>query len=242
MNLTSRLVGVSTYDSDRRVKGLPRVGDYENVDWERIATLAPSLMIVQMAPDRLPAGFRERAKELGITLHVAHIDRLEDILREITEISTAVGEPYEGERLRARIQRGLDRVREHVRGKPLVRTLLATSPDGLGAAGRQTYLDDLLVIAGGQNVVEANGYVSYDKEALLKMSPTWIFRFAPFPTDAERERMNRSWDGLQKVPAVRDDSLMVFDEDWALTPGSHVDEIANQIAVLLHGSRDGTEK
>ena len=234
MGAADRLAGVSTYDSEPRVSTLPRVGDYENVDWERIATLAPKHMIVQMAADRVPTGFRERAARLGITVHVVQIDRLQDILNQCGEIASAVGCAEQGEKLRTSLGQRLLIVKASVAGKPRLRTLLVTNADGLGVAGRETYLDDLLTAAGGANVVTARGYVKLDREALLALSPDAIVRLAPSPTAAQREAMKAAWENLADLPAVKKGRVLTIQEPWALMPGAHVGELAARFARFLH--------
>jgi len=54
MGAGDHLVAVSNYESAPEVKNLPRVGDYQTTDWERLSSLRPASMITQYAPDRLP--------------------------------------------------------------------------------------------------------------------------------------------------------------------------------------------
>ena len=236
MGVADRLVGVSTYDNDPRVATLPRVGDYENVDWERIATLSPKQMIVQMAPERLPAGFLERSRKLGIALHVPHIDRLEDILREAVALGLAIGRPEDGEALRQRIVGQIAAVATRVDRKPRVRTLIMVSESNLGVAGRNTYLDDLLQAAGGENVLDASKgtYVQLDREALLALSPDAIIELNPSPTDAQRAAARERLKALSEVPAVKGGRVLVIEEPWALMPGAHVGELAERMGQFLH--------
>src|SRR5262249_48805549 len=63
LGANDHLVAVSNYESSPQVKDLPRVGDYQTTDWETLARLRPSVMIIQIAPDRVPAGLKEKAQE-----------------------------------------------------------------------------------------------------------------------------------------------------------------------------------
>ena len=82
MGSGDHLVAVSNYDVARDgIRNLPKVGDYETVDWEQIATLRPELMLTQYAEDRMPQGLRERLAGLGIRSVNVHIDSLEDIFK-----------------------------------------------------------------------------------------------------------------------------------------------------------------
>ncbi len=236
MGAENDLVGVSTFDSDPRVSKLPRLGDYENVDWERIQTLSPTVMIVQMAPDRLPAGFVDRAKKLNITLHSAKIDRFTDIIVESDLIGQAVGRPAESRTMWMSLRERIDDVKLSVEGKSRVKTLVVTSADGLGVAGPDTYLDDILGFAGGVNAVPMgrSGYTKVDRELLLTIAPDAIIQLLPGATPAQIEAANAVWKGLPEVPAVKNARIYTFTQDWVLMPNSHVAELSQQMAAKLH--------
>jgi iron complex transport system substrate-binding protein len=231
-----RLVGVSTFDTDEQVASLPHVGDYENVDWEQIATLTPGHMIVQMAPDRLPAGFKERADKLGVALYNAHIDRLADVMREARGLGEAIGLQAGATKFLETINAQLETAHRRLAEKPRVRTLICTSDDGLGVAGRDTYLDDLLTIAGGENVLGEGqrGYIKLDREALLALAPDAIIQLSPSPTMAQRQLTAQAWSQLDALPAIKNKRVLTLNEPWALTPGSHVGTLAQRMAEFLH--------
>src|SRR3954471_18121548 len=66
MGARERLVAVSTYDRQRPdVESLPKVGDYQTIDWEQLQLIRPSLIVIDIHKDRLPPGFADRAAALG---------------------------------------------------------------------------------------------------------------------------------------------------------------------------------
>src|ERR1700761_5770609 len=48
MGMGDHLVGVSNYDdlADLHLAGLPRVGDYQSIDWERMGEIRPDILIL----------------------------------------------------------------------------------------------------------------------------------------------------------------------------------------------------
>src|SRR4051794_35456488 len=52
MGAGGHLIAVSNYD--RVGMDLPKVGDYQTTDWEKLSELHPSVMIIQMGASRLP--------------------------------------------------------------------------------------------------------------------------------------------------------------------------------------------
>src|SRR5687768_5191621 len=94
MGAGERLVAVSNWDAERpEIAGLARVGDYRTVDWEKLATLRPDVMIVQWRPDKMPPGVAERAAELNIRLVNLRIVYLEEIFTALQTLGDGIGEP-----------------------------------------------------------------------------------------------------------------------------------------------------
>src|SRR5205814_2156666 len=94
MGAADHLVAVSTFDTRRaEIKELPRVGDYQQIDWERLGVIRPDVMIVFMSPQRMPAAVRQRAEEMKIQLVNVRTERLDDIFAELTNLGNLLHEP-----------------------------------------------------------------------------------------------------------------------------------------------------
>jgi iron complex transport system substrate-binding protein len=234
MGASDLLKGVSTFDTDAALDSMPRVGDYESVDWERIASLGPAIMFVQSDPARLPQGLRDRAEQLGIELVVLRIERLTDIIVELDRIGVAMGRADDARELLHRIRQKLDEVRTNVAVKPGVRTLLIIGASGTSVAGRETFLDDLLGIAGGTNAVDASGYVTIDREKLVELAPDAVIQFMPDAKPGDIEEASRFWAGLPDVPAVKAGRVVTLTGTDVLKPGPAVADVAQQIAAGIH--------
>ena len=228
------LVAVSNYDTGDRVAGLPRAGDLLNVDWEALAAAGPTLMVVQIAPDKVPPGLRERADALGVELLNVRLNTLPDIRQTLDALQARVapGEASWAERFDER----LEATRSRVAGREAVATLLALGPDATFVAGPGSYLDELLSIAGGANVLPADAppYPTLDRERLSSLRPTTVVMILPAasPTtlsDAERFKatLPPTW------PAGRGD-VTTIDDPYALVPGWGVLDLADRLADALH--------
>ncbi|MGH7178649.1 MAG: ABC transporter substrate-binding protein, partial [Tepidisphaeraceae bacterium] len=175
MGCADRLVAVSNWDPRRpETDGLPRVGDYRTIDWEKISELHPDVMIVQFRADKLPGiGMTQRAQELGIRLVNVENNRLDDLYRTMEQLGAAIGEPDAARTASDRVRSQLDVVKKRVAGKPPVRTLICRSGTGLDVVGGGNYLDEILQIAGGQNVIPGgeNSYPTIDRELLISLDP-----------------------------------------------------------------------
>ncbi|HUB27218.1 MAG TPA: ABC transporter substrate-binding protein, partial [Tepidisphaeraceae bacterium] len=85
------LVAVSDLDEDRDgVRGLPRVGDFDHVDWEKLAAAEPKILITQFG-HRMPAGLKERCDQMGIQLIDIQLNVIEDVYRQADVLGMALG-------------------------------------------------------------------------------------------------------------------------------------------------------
>ena len=236
LHAEGRIVGVSTYDADPAVAGLPRVGDYQTIDWEQLATLRPAVMVVQFGADRIPPGLMSRAANLGITVINVKFERLTDVFEQINRLGTALNLKPAADAAAAKLHAQLDAVRARVAGDPPVRTLLVLDADGSFAAGPGTYLDDILTLAGGRNVLDPSrgGYPKLDRETLLALAPAAVVQLMPDAPPQSRAAAARNWSQLPTLPAVRDGRLYPMNQPWVLLPGAHVGDLAEAIAAELH--------
>lgn len=237
MGAGDHLVAISNYDPERpETADLPRVGDYRTIDWERLGQLRPDVMIVQYREDKKPPGLDERAKSLSLRIVNVWNNRLEDIFTTTQQLGEAAGEPQKAadaiESLRAR----LDAIRQRVAGRPPVRTLIASDASGLALAGGGTFIDDVLRVAGGVNVVP-DGYNSYptiDREKLIALDPQVVLQLLPDASPQVVEKAKQFWASVPQVSAVKNDRVHLLTEPDLLLPGLNVGRIAEQFSLLLH--------
>ncbi len=237
MGATDHLVAVSNWDTDRpEIKQLPRVGDYQTTDWERLAELRPDVMLVFMSIDRMPPGMKQRADELGIRLVNVQTEKLADIFSAIDRLGGIVNEQDKAAELSNKIHAQLDAVAKRVAGQEAVPTMLARDEQGYALIAGDTFADELLTIAGGKNVAEdfKTRYPNVDRERVIELAPKAIIQLMPGASPQVIEQANANWASLPDLPAVKDKRVYILSDWYALQPGSHVGDVAEQMAKVLH--------
>ena len=237
MGAGDHLVAVSNFDADRDdIRGLDRVGDYRTQDWEKLSALRPQKMIIQMRPDRLPAGLRGRAEKLGIELVNLTIDGLDDVFKAIPQLGKAVGEEPKAEAQLARLRKQVETVRRRVVGAPKVKALIVVNDDARMVAGPGTFLDDILKTVGGENAADPldTPWPTVDREKILQLQPQVVIHLLPAASPQVVREAKKFWASLPELPAVRDKRVHVLTEWYALLPGDHVGQLAEQYALILH--------
>ena len=233
-----RVVGVSTFDDDR--EGLARkmrVGDYQNVNWEKLSACGANVLVLQYAPDRLPAYIQQRCAEMGIRIVNLKLDTIDEICRGMITLGDAVGDSAAGRRAAEELRARLDAVADRVKGLPRVRTLVVTNDESFALAGPGEFLDEALRIAGGRNAAESLGkpYPEVDREMIMTLRHV-VIRLVP---DGDRkpqvlEQGDRIWASLSDVPAVKNHRVYVVSLWYGEMPGFRIGELARKFAELIH--------
>jgi iron complex transport system substrate-binding protein len=238
MDAADHLLAVSNWDSDRpEIRGLPRVGDYQSTDWEKLAELRPDVMIVFMTDARIPAGLKQHADELHIQLiNVSGTERLEDIYQLIDQLGDITHERAKATVLLQKIRGQLDAVAARVAGMEKIPTLLARDEEGFPLIAGNTFVDDLLSIAGGRNVASdfKLRYPTVDREKVMELSPAVILQLLPDASPQVVAQAKASWSQLPDLPAVKNNRVYILTDWYALQPGSHVGDLAEKFAQILH--------
>ncbi len=237
MGAGDHLVAVSNWDAARKeIEPLPRAGDYRNVDWEKLAQVRPQVIVVQFREDKMPAGLSERAGELGAKLVNVHNNRLEDLYPTIRVLGEALGEKEKARRAEEDLKKQLDEVRKRAVGKLPVKTFIGRDATQLASVGGGNYLDELVTLAGGKNVVEGgeNSYPTIDRERLTALDPEVVILLLPGASEQVNHEAKRFWSGMTEVKAVKQGKVYVWTEDWLLLPGWRVGDVARKMQGVLH--------
>src|SRR5690606_20674745 len=120
------------------------------------------VLVIFQSPDRVSPGMRQRADELGIEMVNVRTETLKDTLAEIQRLGELIGESEKAAAFVRSIEGRMAKVEGRVAGQPPVRTLIVMNEQATFTVGRGNFLNDVLEIAGGVNVIEAEGWPTLD--------------------------------------------------------------------------------
>ncbi|MDD4101783.1 MAG: helical backbone metal receptor [Kiritimatiellae bacterium] len=235
-----RVVGVSDYTSFPPEACLkPRVGGLVNPNRERLLALRADCIITQGRHEAL-ASFSAKH---SVRLHSVCLDSLADILTAVGTIAQTLAVDDRGSALQDQIRNALAQVASRRASVPPQRTLLLLGRipgdlTGLTTVGPETFLDDLLTLAGGSNIfADATGaYPQVSKETLLVRQPEVVLELHPGGmTDKVRARLLADWTIFADMPAVRQSRVHFLTNDFMLVPGPRVAQIAQVLANAITG-------
>lgn len=237
-----RVVAVSTYcHYPEAANKLPRVGSYLQPNVEAIARMQPDLVLVHAEQKTTLT----QLAGLGIKTLALKNTNLEDTLRTALEIGAAVGLPDRGSALEKGIRAKLAAIEERSAGKTR-RTLLfivGRTPgrlDGMIAVGKGSFLNEVIRIAGGRNVLFDSpvAYPRISMEAVLRLAPDVIVDMGDMAvTTGVTEKHKRSvvslWESQQAIAAVTKKKVFAVAADIFVVPGPRVAEAAEAFAAML---------
>jgi cobalamin transport system substrate-binding protein len=234
-----QVVAVSSFDEyPPEALELPRVGALLNPDLERILSLRPDLVVVYESQ----ADLRRQLERAAIPMFVYKHASLADVSVTIRQLGTRIGRDGDAATLVKRIDDQLADIKRRVAGRPRPRTLIVFGRDaltlrGIYASGGLGFLDDMLTLAGADNVFAdvKQQSVQATTELILARRPEVILELRAGDMTAEQQRREVAvWQALSSVPAVRSGRIAFITDPRTVVPGPRVAEGTELFARALH--------
>ncbi len=229
-----KLAGVTRYcNYPPRAKALPRIGGIADPDVERIVAASPDLVLC--TTDGNPKEKVRALEEIGIPCFALAPQDLAGIYAAVERIGALLGVPERAKReadaLRARAARAARRGHGTA---PRVLFVVSTSP--IIAAGKGTFMDELLSLSGGSNAASSfsGRYPRLTTESLLTAKPDLIFIAAMEGVERFPDEVTR-W---KEVPAFRDGELFSLDGDLVTRPGPRMVTALEEVSRALDAWRE----
>jgi iron complex transport system substrate-binding protein len=219
------LVGVSRFDTDKSVVGLPRVGGFVDPSVEAVIALKPDVVLVQPGPgNQRPV---ERMAELGVPVLLLPLHSVTDTLAALRAAGQALGHAKEADALVSRIEATRARIREAAKKRPTPRVLLAYGFEPLVVAGPGSFADELLRDAGAINVAADAGsaYPVYSVERAVRARPDVVVDAADVDVGKEK---------IQALPGLSAARWVEVPSFALLQPGPSLGKGLEELFGLLH--------
>lgn len=230
LGLEKKVVGVTTYcDYPVRVKSKEKVGDFANPNVEKIVALKPDLVL---ATAGVQAALTQRLDELGVPVFIVDPKSLSQAMESIEKVGKITGQTSEAKKVTSQMEEDIEQVSEavaSVKQKPTVFCELGTNP--LYTAGIGTFIDDMIEIAAGTNVVKDKEWIAYSIEQLIKDDPdVYIAVKGSMHTPEEMDKRQ----GFKDLSAVKNDRVYVVDDNLVTRPGPRLTEGLKEIAKAIY--------
>ncbi|MDB5101014.1 MAG: putative Vitamin import system, periplasmic binding protein BtuF [Cyanobacteria bacterium RYN_339] len=226
LGLDQQVVGVTTYcNFPAAALAKPKIGDALHLNEERVISLRPDL-IVSVEGDR--TRLDRIAKLTGARLQVLPTRHVNDIWGNFRTLGALTGRAAEAAAQTAKLQARVAALTAKPGGtSPGVFYMVWDQP--LMTAGQDSYLNDLITLAGGRNVVmDRSSYPSFSWEALLAANPDVIL--GPRNMDKGLKALEGRYPALK---AVQGHKLRTLPDDVISRPGPRVAEALAAVRAAL---------
>jgi iron complex transport system substrate-binding protein len=228
----SEVVGVSQYcDYPAAAARLPKVGTFLTPNLEAIVALRPTLIIGPGLASSQRAVRSLRA--MGYSALRVDDNTLDGIEQSIELIGAHTGREQEARQLLDSINGQIVSVRARL-GRVRPRTvLMLVGHQPMVAVGRGTFLDDLLKLAGGDNIADLarQPWPRLSIEYIVAMRPDVIL---DGQMGSDSSTPGGFWSRYPTIPAVRDHRVFSYPQDPVLHPGPRVGQSLEILARIIH--------
>lgn len=230
LGATRDLVGVDDYSEyPPEVKQLPKVGSFLQPNQETIVGLHPTIVIVDDIHSSVAGALNDR----GLETIECDMHALPDVKTALQRIGARLGQAAKADKIVKQIDADLDAAAAAKPAKhPRVLAVIDREAGGLGnlvAAGPGSWLDELIAVVGGDNVLAASGvrYPKISLEEVVRAQPEIILdvSFAARTDTA-------SWNAVD-VPAVVNHKVVVSKEDFLSRPSTRVKEALDFLSQMM---------
>jgi len=237
MGLGEHVVGVTRYC--RLPEGVERtlVGDQFTINTEAVLAARPDLILTQSDLSRFE-GVKDAAPDVQIVRLV--IEELDEIPTAVRRIGQLTGKETLAKRAVEQFIDDLEHVRQSVEGKERPRVLFVMGTDRPSTAGENSFIDDMIELAGGTNAgADIPGNTVWRRthiDAIAKVAPDVII--CQVFGDQLAAQARQYWLKWSDLPASRAGRVYVVDEpEWTI-PSTHLAELTARLAEMIHPPED----
>jgi iron complex transport system substrate-binding protein len=241
LGLGEKVVAVSSdcdWPDESRQK--PKIGTFWQPNTEAIIAAKPDLVVCETFLQQKETA--ETLKRAGLQVVSLRVESIEELYNAILQIGSAAGCPERAESLTAKIKSELEQIRAKSSSAKKVRVLWVLQTEPMRVVGVKTFVNEIIDIAGGQNVIAPTGeqYPAIGTETILTSSAEVIIQSAMGTEDIKKqqEAAEKFWNsgspGFANLPAVKNKKIYVINSDTVLRLGPRLPQGAMSVAKLLH--------
>jgi iron complex transport system substrate-binding protein len=237
LHLDDRIVAVSS-DSDypAEAQAKKKVGTFWQPNCEAIIACRPDLVIGLLFEQQKAAA--DTLTRLGYKVLTLRIKTIQELLTAVREIGDATGSQKRADEVIKEMRSQLAAVEAQFQLARKVKVLWVVQSEPLRVASTNTFLNELIELAGGENAVgpTVQQYPEIGTEQLLTSGPEVIIQSAmgAAPIASQQKAADLFWRRWPGLPAVQNRRIYVVDPDTILRLGPRLPEGINTIGDCLH--------
>ncbi len=227
LGLENRVVGVTAWDNYKKAEN---IGNMVPLNIEKIYSLKPDLVLMF-------GGFQfpevEKLEKANLTAYVLNANTLTDIIKAVGQLGAVFNVKEKADKITNELRQKMTEVGQKTSKIPLEKRptvfFTITVPDEkvkeLWTAGTGSYMNELIVIAGGKNIAAPysgnNGWLSVSWEWLVQQDPDVII-IGAYGDVKSVEQAVKNHSIMKNLKAVKNNKILVVDGDEVSQAAPHI--------------------
>jgi len=224
LGLNEEIVAISN-DSDYplRAANKKKVGTFWQPNTEAIIACRPDLVVTLRLRTEQHKPTADSLRRLGYRVLTLRIETISELLAAIQEIGSATDSKQQADKLVDNISSQLNNLQRRLSSADKVKVLWVVQSEPLRVAGRNTFINELIELAGGENAIgdTLQQYPPIGAEEILTCGAEAIIQSAMGKSNmAEQQKAaERFWSRWANLPAVKNNRIYVIEPDTTLRLG-----------------------
>ncbi|NOQ48606.1 ABC transporter substrate-binding protein [Methanococcoides sp.] len=225
------VVGGTIHDKyPPEVANIPKVGGYTNLEFESIVSLEPDVIFASAANGEDAINM---LKDLGLTVIVIEPKTIDDIMNNIELIGEVTGNKETALSITDDMRTQMDAITSKTEDIPTEdspRVLYLIWHDPMYSAGLNSYPDDLITMAGGNNIQKAEGWPVINLEDVIASNPQIIICSGMGGGSYTILDAIKNNDALAQTDAIKNNKVYPIDQPSIIEiPGPRIVEGLNEL-------------
>lgn len=235
LGLGEKVVGIDSYsDYPEEAKSKPKIGDAFSPSMEKIAELAPDLVLT-LKHKQLNTELDAR----GVKFVVIDPKDIDGILKDIELLGKVTGAEARARGVVNEMRQDISRVLNLVKNAPRVKVIYIIDTTDLNnpwTAGPGSFIDSLITTAGGENIAAKapSAWVQFSIEEVVSSDPEVIILPAKHGTAFTSTEVFQSHSAWRETTAVKQGRVYLIDGDIVNRPGPRIVRGLEEMAKMIH--------
>lgn len=229
-----RLKGVTRFSNfPPETRNLPRIGSYVHLDVEKIFSLRPDLCIA--IKDGNPVEAIRKLEALGVPVYAVDPKNLDAVQEMISDLGSLLDAKLQAEKIVDNMKERIEKIRVRVskiQNRPRVFFQIGISP--IVSVGTNTFLHELITLAGGQNLTEGpEPYPRLAVEQIIALKPDVII-ITSMTRGQSFDTVKAQWSQWSNIPAVKNNRIFLIDSDIVDRPSPRLVDGLEELAGYIN--------
>jgi len=234
LGLDREIVGVTDFcNYPEAALSKPKVGSFISLSAEKIVSLSPDLILATADGNRKESV--DQLARLGLPVYTVSPSNLTETFRMIFTIGRMTGREKEAHSLVHQLQQRVRHVTAVTERLQRPKVFFQVGLDSLITVGRDTFLNELITLAGGTNISgeETVRYPRYSIERVITAVPDIVI-VTSMKGEGSFEQVKKNWSRWSSLPAVRNGRIYLMETDLVFRPSPRIVDGLEELTRLIH--------